>query len=223
MVSCPGQHRCRPCQCKVYNSVGRAVFSSCPLGCAGDSVLLSVIERESAKFNATITHTPGGSCGFKQEITRVLLMKINDQFGVDDEQLLSCPTSQTTLCSNSKVSLDRGRDPGYEFVFTLSNAVDDDAGPYEVIVEVKHPSTGSITQLKKRFNLNINGKRLDYVIQIIILMMFCLLWNSSTHNHHWHSTHSHQWHTHDHHWHTHIHLWSYSWKRLQHSLIKPNQ
>ena len=88
-----------------------------------------------------------------QEITRVNLMKINEQFGVDDVQLLSCPTSQRTLCSNGRVSLDRGRDPGYEFVFTLSNAVDGDAGPYEVVVEVKHPSTGSITQLKKRFRL----------------------------------------------------------------------
>ena len=132
------------------------MFASCPLdsdGCAGDPVSLTAVKGRSVEFDATVIHTPGGSCGFVQEITRVNLMKINEQFGVDDVQLLSCPISQTTLCSNGRVSLDRGRDPGHEFVFTLSNTVDNDTGLYEVVVEGRHPSTSSLTQLRKRFRL----------------------------------------------------------------------
>ena len=165
------------------------MFASCPIdlnGCTGDPVSLSVIEGESAKFNATVIHTPGGSCGIRQEITRVRLMKINERFGVDDVQLLSCPTERT-LCSDGRVSLDRGRDPGFEFVFTLSNAVDGDAGLYEVIVEGRHPSGGSTTQLRKRFNLDVNGKQNYTSIPTLDNNNYAtvsLLCNSATHNYH---------------------------------------
>ena len=50
-------------------------------------------------------------------------------------------------------SVSRGRDPGYEFVFTLSNVTASDAGTYDAILEVTHPATGSSSQLTKSFTL----------------------------------------------------------------------
>ena len=86
--------------------LGRAVFASCLLdfdGCSGVPVVLSVEEGESVIFNATIIQLPGGSCGFQQEVTNIKLIKINLEFGVDDEVLLSCETNNpsVTTCSNS--------------------------------------------------------------------------------------------------------------------------
>ena len=131
------------------------MFASCVLdssGCTASPTQLSVIAGGSVNFNATITHIPGGSCGFVQEITRVQLTKINEAFSTDNQLLLSCPTSSST-CSSGRVSLDRGRDPGIEFVFTLSDANANDTGTYEVAVEVLHPSTGSQPSIRKRFYL----------------------------------------------------------------------
>ena len=72
-------------------------------------------------FIAIVTHTPGGSCGFQQRITNFRLMKLNPEFDISDELLLSCAMSMVT-CGNNRVSLSRGNDPGYEFVFMLTGA-----------------------------------------------------------------------------------------------------
>ena len=138
--------------------LGRATFASCPNHfdhCPGN-VSLSVEEGGSVSFDAIVTHTPGGSCGFRQEITTVQLMKLNPEFGIPDEPLLSCDTSMVT-CSNSRVSLSRGNDPGYEFVFTLNNvSLDRDGGMYRVDVHVTHPATNTFDQIMKNFDLQGN-------------------------------------------------------------------
>ena len=143
--------------------VGRALFASCLLdfdGCIGNPVPLTVEEGGNVKFNATVIHTPGGSCSLRQEIRDVRLIKLNPEFGVDDEVLLFCNTASTMTCSNSRVSLSRGNDPGFEFVFTLSSALHEiDAGMYQVNVEVQHPSA-SFALIMKRFSLE--GNQLYY-------------------------------------------------------------
>ena len=139
----------------------RVVFASCPLDfaeCSGDPTPLSVEEGKNTTFNARVIHVGGGSCGFQQEIDHVQLIKINPQFGVDDELLLSCAIddSSPTPCRNSRVSLSRGSDPGFEFVFTLVDAVADmDSSLYEVIVTVIHPVTSSVSLLSKKFHLEV--------------------------------------------------------------------
>ena len=146
------------------------MFASCPSefdGCTGDPVPLSVTIGSSVIFNATVIHTPGGSCGFKQQVTRVTLKKVNQDFGVSNELLLSCATSQTTTCSRGRVLLNRGRDSGSEldFVFTLSNVRhDNDPGLYEVTVEGTHPATGSLTTITKRFQLEGKFPRMRSII-----------------------------------------------------------
>ena len=117
---------------------------------------LTVEEGGNVKFNATVIHTPGGSCGFQQEIKNVQLMKINPEFGVPNEQLLFCKTESMMTCSNSRVSLSRGNDPGFEFVFTLFRANISDSGIYEVRVEIIHPSSSSDESISKRFHLSIS-------------------------------------------------------------------
>ena len=136
----------------------RAVFASCPSeydGCAEVTQLL-LLAGESAKFNATVMYTPGGSCDFQQELTRVNLWKINNEFGVPDELLFSCSTDEGAVCTinNPRVSWSRGRDPGLEFIFTLSLNVD--TSIYEVIVMRTDPSTGTTAQLRKRFYLQVS-------------------------------------------------------------------
>lgn len=101
--------------------LGKAIFASCLLAsdnCVSNPTLLCVVNSGNVHFDATVTHTSGGSCGFQQRITNVQLMKLNPELGVPDELLLSCDTSMA-LCSNSRVSLSRGNDPGNEFVFAL--------------------------------------------------------------------------------------------------------
>ena len=141
----------------------RAVFASCPLDfakCSGDPTPLPVEEGKNATFNATVIHVGGGGCGFQQEIDHVRLLKINPQFGVDNELLLSCAIddSSPTPCRNSRVSLSRGNDPDFdhEFVFTLVDAVADmNSSLYEVIVDVIHPATSSLSSLSKMFRLEV--------------------------------------------------------------------
>ena len=141
--------------------LGRAIFASCPPGssatCASN---LSVVDGDDASFDATIIHTPGGSCRFQQEIMYVRLKKLNPEFYIDDEVLLYCDTSSENLmpCGNSRVSLSRGNDPGYEFVFTLTGANVSDFGMYKVEVEVRHPRTGSNDKIIKMFHLNVTAR-----------------------------------------------------------------
>ena len=147
------------------------MFASCPHEFAGcsEEVPLSVTAGESAVFNAAVIHTPGGSCDFMQEITRIVLTKIDERFGFDNVQLFSCLTRQGETCvvNDGRVSLGRGNDPGFEFIFTLANTNDDsDSSLYEVTVEGRHPATNSLTTLKKKFRLQVNpGEKLLCVTQ----------------------------------------------------------
>ena len=43
------------------------------------------------------------------------------------------------------------------YIFTLSNASQEDAGIYEVVVEGTHPATSSLVTFKKSFHLSVNG------------------------------------------------------------------
>ena len=155
-------------------SIGNAVFASCPLGCSGDPIPLSVASGGNVSFNATVIHTPGGNCGFKQEVSRVILRKIQFETG-SSELLLSCATSQTA-CSRGRVSLNRDGDSRSElsFDFALSNTVhDSDSGLYEVIVEGTHPVTGSLTTITKQFQLEGNSYQISFnsILYIIIMLL----------------------------------------------------
>ena len=138
---------------------GRARFKSCPnhFDRCPDTVSLSVEDGGSVSFDGITNYTRGGSCGFQQEITRVQLTKINPEFGVDDDLLLSCDVAVVT-CADRRVSLSRGNDPGYEFVFTLTGATVDDSGMYKVEVGVEHPRTGSSGSIIKMFHLNVSER-----------------------------------------------------------------
>ena len=108
-----------------------------------------------AIFDASITYTPGGSCNFKQAITRVKLTKINGQSNLPNTLLFTCRTDQGASClvNDNRLSLSRG--DGLDYNFTLSNASQEDAGIYEVVVEGTHPATGSLITFKKSFHLLI--------------------------------------------------------------------
>ena len=140
--------------------LGRDVFASCPLGilasCASDPTSLSVYNGGSVHFDVTVVHTPGGSCGFRQEIRGVRLIRLNPEFEVDDQLLLSCNIKLKEPCMDSRVSLSRGNDPGNEFVFTLTGANVNDSREYKVEVEVIHPSTNSQYTITKLFRLNVS-------------------------------------------------------------------
>ena len=85
-------------------------------------------------------------------------MKINTQFGVDDESLLICAIGDSLLtpCHNGRVSLSRGNDPGLEFMFMLADAVADmDSSLYKVTVDVRDPRTNIYTALSKTFRLEV--------------------------------------------------------------------
>ena len=150
----------------VYHFVlvlGRAVFASCPqagssASCASNATSLFVEDGGDISFDATVIHTHGGSCGFRQEITHVRLKKLNLAFGDDDDLLLSCDTSSDQTCGNSRVSLSRGKKPGYEFVFMLTGANITDSGTYKVEVEVRHPRSNSDSSITKMFHLNVTAR-----------------------------------------------------------------
>ena len=135
----------------------RAVFASCPQEYSGCSkeVPLSVASGNPAIFDASITYTPGGSCNFKQAITRVKLTKINGQSNLPNTLLFTCRTDQGASCwiNDNRLSLSRG--DGLDYNFTLSNASQEDAGIYEVVVEGTHPATGSLITFNKNFHLII--------------------------------------------------------------------
>ena len=144
----------------IFSHTERAVFTSCPQEYSGCSkeVPLSVTSGNPAIFNASITYTPGGSCNFKQEITRVKLTKINGQSNLPNTLLFTCRTDQGASCltnDNRSVSLSRG--DGLDYIFTLSNTSQKDAGIYEVVVEGTHPATGSLITFRKSFHLGVKG------------------------------------------------------------------
>ena len=60
------------------------------------------------------------------------------------------------IIRDSRVSLNRGNDPGIEFVFTLTGANVNDSKEYKVEVEVEHPSTNSQYTITKLFCLNVS-------------------------------------------------------------------
>ena len=127
--------------------------------CASDPTSLSVYNRGSVHFDATVVHTLGGSCDFRQEIRGVRLIRLNPEFDVDDQLLLSCNIIRLNepcmplIIRDSRVSLSRGNDPGIEFVFTLTGANVRDFKEYKVEVEVKHPSTNSQYTIIKIFRV----------------------------------------------------------------------
>ena len=141
--------------------LARAVFASClPSGCnSNSSAQLSVEDGGSVQFEAGVAFVQGGSCGFRQVIYRVTLEKINRQHGVADERILSCAISQfqetiATCSGTSRASLDRGNEPGFEFVFTLNDVAHErDAGQYRVTVEVRHPRTNLHDRITNEFSL----------------------------------------------------------------------
>ena len=134
------------------------MFTSCPQEYSGCSkeVPLSVILGNSAIFNASITYTPGGSCDFKQAITRIKLRKINnEQSNLPSTLLLTCRTDQGAACviNDERLSLDKG--DGLDFILVLSNSHQNDSGIYEVVVEGTHPATSSLITVKKIFHVDI--------------------------------------------------------------------
>ena len=143
----------------TYFYTERAVFNfgSCPQEYSGCSkeVPLSATSGNLAIFDASITYTPGGSCNFRQEITRVKFTKINGQSNLPNTLLFTCRTDQGASCliNDNQLSLSRG--DGLDYIFTLSNASPEDAGIYEVVVEGTHPAIGSLITFKKSFHLNI--------------------------------------------------------------------
>ena len=66
------------------------------------------------------------------------------------------------MVKDDRLSLSRG--DGLDYIFTLSNASQEDAGIYEVIVEGTHPATGSLITFKKSFHLSarVKGKLFVY-------------------------------------------------------------
>ena len=132
------------------------MFASCPQEYSGCSkeVPLSITSGSPATFNGSITYTPGGSCDFKQTITRIKLSKINEQSNLPNTLLFSCGTNKGATCfiNDDRLSLDRGN--GLDFIFTLSNARQEDFGVYEVLVEGNHPATSSLITIKKSIHLN---------------------------------------------------------------------
>ena len=142
-----------------HTCTARSVFTSCPQEYSGCSkkVPLSVTSGNPAIFNASITYTPGGSCNFKQAITRVKLTKINGQSNFPNTLLFTCRTDQGASCliNDNRLSLSRG--DGLDYIFTLSNANQEDAGIYEVVMEGTHPDYGSLITFKKSFHLSIKG------------------------------------------------------------------
>ena len=134
------------------------MFTSCPQEYSGCSkeVPLSVILGNSAIFNASITYTPGGSCDFKQAITRIKLRKINnEQSNLPNTLLLTCRTDQGAACviNDERLSLYKG--DGLDFILVLSNSHQNDSGIYEVVVEGTHPATSSLITVKKIFHVDI--------------------------------------------------------------------
>lgn len=135
------------------------MFESCPSeynGCAG-STQLSVTAGESAVFNAPVMYTPGGSCDFQQELDRVMLWKINDRFGVNNDLLFSCGTADRAVCTinDPRVSWSRGNKPGLQFSFMINSTRLADNSSYRVIVLGRHPQ-GVETELIKNFYLQVN-------------------------------------------------------------------
>ena len=101
----------------------RAAFASCPQEYSGCSkeVPLSVASGNPAIFDASITYTPGGSCNFKQEITRVKLTKINGQSNLPNTLLFTCHTDHGAPCliNDNRLSLSRGDGLDYNVSYLL--------------------------------------------------------------------------------------------------------
>lgn len=138
----------------------RAVFESCPSEYNGCTRItsLSVTAGGSAVFDASVVYTPGGSCDFQQVLTRVKLLRINNEFGASNDLLFSCSTTEGAECTinDNRVSLNRGNKPGLEFRFTLDGAQMSDNSSYRVIVVGTHPGTGVETRLIKNFSLQVD-------------------------------------------------------------------
>ena len=116
----------------------RAVFASCPSsydGCS-DPENISVTAGESIYFNASIVYTQGGSCGFIQTISSLMLKRCED---------INCTSGSTS----SGVSPSIGR------IFILSNSTIEDSGVYQVVAIVRNPQNGGQTSIAKIFTVTV--------------------------------------------------------------------
>ena len=79
--------------------------------------------------------------------------------GVANNQLYSCNIDRIDDCirNDDRVSLSRGRKPGLEFAFTISDIQASDASLYEVVVVRQDPSAGDDSTITKRFRLQVNS------------------------------------------------------------------
>ena len=146
---------------RSFSHTERPIFTSCPQEYSGCSkkVPLSVTLGDPAIFDASITYTPGGSCNFKQAVTRVKFTKDNGQSNFPNTLLFTCRTDEGASCfvNDNRLTMSLSRGDGLEYIFTLSNASQEDSGIYEVVVEGTHPETGSLITIKKSFYLIIIG------------------------------------------------------------------
>ena len=137
--------------------IGKAVFASCPNGftCTKNETLTLPANGRSVRFNATVIHVNGGSCGYLQDISLIKLRKINKTTGERIKYMYICRLDEGTCHPNEEnsVTLSKGSS-GFEFVLTLFNVSANSIGTYEVIVETGHPGTGlNIVQLTKRYHV----------------------------------------------------------------------
>ena len=86
----------------------------------------------------------------------VLRRKINEQSNLPNTLLFTCSTNQGAKCFNFHDRLSLSRGDGLDFIFVLSNVIQNDSGNYEVVVEGTHSAISSLITIKKIFHLDIN-------------------------------------------------------------------
>ena len=145
----------------------RAAFASCPSsydGCSNPENI-TVMEGEDINFNSSVVYIPGGSCGFEQEIERILLKRCaNNSYTSDHEpgwlSSISFVPNQV-INTNPRVSVNPERD-----LFILSNSTLDDSGLYQVVVIGIHPNhSRTPIPINKRFWVSVNQG--EHACQII--------------------------------------------------------
>ena len=134
--------------------VARAEFAGCPsdYGCSNPENILIML-GENITINATVIYTPGGNCGFRQEIQHVELKYcISSTSNCTQSRLLwsvAVGQERTPTVDSLKVSWSAERDLAY--VFTLANASSSDFGLYQVTVKGRHPTTGQSITIQREY------------------------------------------------------------------------
>lgn len=99
------------------------------------------------------------------------------------------PHQEATCNNNDRVSLRRGRDQTYDFIFTLSDAtLNIDSGVYQIAIQAQHPATGSLTEITKTFHVVVSSFS-EYILylrlainQMQVITMCCCHNRSNYHN-----------------------------------------